>query len=333
MKAIVYTKYGPPEVLQLKEVKRPVPRENEILVKIYASSVNYGDITVRNFRYLPLSKFNMPLPFWFMARLMFGFWKPKKNIPGSEFAGNIEATGENVKSFKAGDPVFGYLGPRMGANAEYVCVNEKSMVAIKPENMNYEEASILPYGGTTAFHLLRNINIKKGDKVLINGASGAIGSHAVQLAKHYGAEVTGVCGTPRMEFVKSLGADKVIDYTKEDFAQKGETYDLIFDILGKSTFSRCKNSLKSDGVYLRASFKMRELFQMLWTKFFSSKKVICALTTEKKENLVRIKELVEAGKIKSVIDKFYPLEKTVEAHRYVEEGNKKGNVLITIGNN
>jgi NADPH:quinone reductase-like Zn-dependent oxidoreductase len=340
MKAIVYTEYGPPEVLQLKEVEKPAPKDNEILIKIYATSINYGDITVRNFRNMPLSKFNMPLPLWLPTRLMFGFWKPKKTILGSEFAGEIEAAGKDVKRFKEGDQVFGYRGPLMGTNAEYLCMPENGSVAIKPDNMSYEEACTVPYGAITALNLLRKANIQKGQKVLINGASGAIGSAAVQLARYYGAEVTGVCGTPRLGFVKSLGADKVIDYTKEDFTQSGETYDLIFDILGKSSFSRCKRSLKQNGRYLLASFKMRELFQMLGTKIIGSlpgrqtgKKVICALALEKPEDLIFIKELIEAGKIKSVIDKRYPLEQIAEAHRYVEEGHKKGNVVITVKRN
>ena len=214
----------------------------------------------------------------------------------------------------------------------YVCL-KTGLVAIKPANMTYEEAATVPGGALTALNLLRKVNIQRGQKVLINGASGGIGSAAVQLAKYFGAEVTGVCGTPRLEFVKSLGADKVIDYTKEDFTQNGETYDLIFDILGKSSFSRCKSSLKQNGRYLLASFKMKQLFQMLWTSMIGSKKVICALSGEKTEDLLFIKELIEAGKIKSVIDRRYPLEQTAEAHRYVETGHKKGNVVITVEHN
>ncbi len=264
---------------------------------------------------------------------IFGFRKPKINILGSEFAGEIESAGKDVKRFQAGDQVFGYLGQRMGAYAEYLCMPEDGSVAIKPANMTYEEAAAVPYGAIMAMSLLRKVNIQSGQKVLINGASGGIGSAAVQLARYYGAEVTGVCGTPRLEFVKSLGADKVIDYTKEDFTQNGETYDLIFDILGKSSFSRCKNSLKQNGIYLLASFKMKQLFQMLWTTMTGSKKVICAMASEKSEDLVSIKELIEAGKFKSIIDKCYPLEQAAEAHRYVESGHKKGQVVITVGHN
>ena len=330
MKAIVYTKYGPPDVLQLKEVEKPTPKDNEVLIRIYATLVNYGDITARNFKKISPRKFMIPLPLWLPVRIMFGFRKPKKKILGGEFAGKIEAVGKDVKLFKEGGQVFGYRGMNMGANAEYLCMPEKGTVAIKPANMTYEEAATVPYGAIVALNLLRKVNIQSGQKVLINGASGGIGSHAVQLAKYFGAEVTGVCSTPRLELVKSLGADKVIDYTKEDFTTSGETYDLIFDILGKSSFSRCKRSLKQNGRYLLASFGMRQLFQMLWTKIKGSKEVICALSIEKAEDLIFTKELIEAGKIKSVIDRRYPLEETAEAHRYVEKGHKKGSVVITL---
>jgi NADPH:quinone reductase-like Zn-dependent oxidoreductase len=333
MKAIVYTEYGPPDVLQLTEVEKPAPRDNEILVRIHAGSVNIGDIWARNFREITPSKFTMPLPLWLPARMYFGFTKPRINILGSEFAGEIESVGKDVKRFRKGDQVFGYRGQSMGANAEYLCMPENGMIEIKPANMTYEEAATIPYGALTALNLLRKVNIQHGQKVLINGASGGIGSAAVQLAKYYGAEVTGVCGTPRLEFVKALGADKVIDYTREDFTKNGETYDLIFDILGKSSFSSCQNSLKRNGIYLLASFKMKQLFQMLWTSMTGDKKVICALSSESSEDLVFIKRLVEDGKIKSLIDKRYPLEKTAEAHRYVEKGYKTGSVTITVAHN
>lgn len=331
MKAIIYTEYGPPEVLQLKEVAKPAPGDNEILIKIHATTVNYGDVTARNFKNISPRKFNMPMPLWLPARINFGFNKPRKNILGSEFSGEIEAVGKNVALFKNGDPVFGYRGQNMGTYAEYLCMPEKGLVTSKPVNMSYEEAAAVPYGALTALNLLRKVNIQKGQKILINGASGGIGSHAVQLAKNYfGAEVTGVCSTPRIEFVKSLGADKVIDYTREDFTRNGETYDLIFDILGRSSFSRCKKSLNENGKYLLASFKMRQLFQRIWTKMFGSMKVICTLSMEKPEDLVFIKNLVEAGKIKSIIDKHFTMNQAAEAHRYVEEGNKKGQVIITM---
>ncbi|MBC2707882.1 MAG: NAD(P)-dependent alcohol dehydrogenase [ANME-2 cluster archaeon] len=333
MKAIVYTKYGSPDVLQLKEVEKPTPKDNEILISVYATPVNYGDITARNFSNISPSEFNMPMLLWLPARMSFGLRKPKNPILGSELAGEIEAIGKGVKKFRRGDQVFAYRGMSMGANAEYLSMPEDGMVGIKPANMTYEEAACVPYGGIMALSLLRKVNIQSGQKVLINGASGGIGSLAVQLAKYYGAEVTGVCSTPRLELVKSLGTDKVIDYTKEDFTKNGEKYDLIFDILGRSSFSRCKGSLTQNGRYLLASFKMKKLFQMLGTSIIGSKKVICALVSEKSEDLIFLKELVEAGKIRSVIDRCYPLEQTAEAHRYVEKGQKKGNVVITVENN
>jgi NADPH:quinone reductase-like Zn-dependent oxidoreductase len=331
MKAIVYTEYGPPEVLQLKEVDKPAPKDNEILIKVYATPVNYGDIVARNFKNIPTREFHMPSLFLLPTRISFGLSKPRRQILGSEFAGEVEEIGKDVKLFKKGDHVFAYAGAKMGANAEYIIMPEDGMVGIKPDNMTFEEASCVPYGGIMALSHLRKVNIQKGQKVLINGASGGIGSMGLQLAKSYGAEVTGVCGTPRLEYVKSLGADKVIDYTKEDFIKNGETYDLIYDILGKSSFARCKGSLTKNGRYLLASFKMGKVFQMLATSIVGSKKVICAIASEKQEDMTLLKELVEAGKIKTVIDKCYPLEKTAEAHRYVEEGLKKGQIVLTLG--
>ena len=335
MKAIVYEKYGPPDVLRLKEVEKPIPKDNEVLIRIYATSVTYGDIMARNIREkMSPRKFTMPLPLWLPVRIMFGFRKPRKKILGSELAGEIESVGKDVKRFKKGDQVFGYRGMNMGAYTEYLCIPEKGILAIKPANMTYEEAAVVPYGALMALNLLRKVNIQSGQKVLINGASGGIGSAAVQLAKsHFGAEVTGVCSTPRLELVKSLGADKVIDYTKEDFTKSGETYDLIFDILGKSSFSRCKSSLKQNGRYLLASFKMRQLFQMLWTSMIGSKRVICAIAPGSTEDLIFVKELIEAGKIKSIIDRRYPLERIAEGHKYVETGQKTGSVVIIIEHN
>jgi NADPH:quinone reductase-like Zn-dependent oxidoreductase len=332
MKAIVYTEYGPPEVLQLKEVEKPVPRDNEIRVRVHAASVNYGDILARDFRSVSPRMFNMPLLLWVIAKLVFGIRKPKITILGSEFAGEVEAAGKAVKRFKVGDPVFGYTGQNMGAYAEYLCMPENGAVAMKPAAMSDEEAAVAPYGAIMALYLLRKQNIRPGQKILVNGASGGIGSAAVQLAKYYGAEVTGVCGTPRLEYVKSLGADKVIDYNQEDFTGSGETYDLIFDILGKSSFSRSKNSLSPNGRYLRASFKTRELWQMLWTAMKGGKRVICALAPGSQKELLSVRELIEAGKIKTIIDKCYPLAQAAEAHRHVEQGGKKGSVVITAGN-
>lgn len=331
MKAIVFTEYGKPDVLNIKEVAKPTPKDHEILVKVHATPINYGDLTARNFGNLTSSQFNMPAPLYLPARMSFGWNKPKMNILGSELAGEVETIGKDVTKFKTGDQVFAYLGMNMGANAEYVCISEAGTVALKPVNLSYEEAATLPYGAIMATSLLGKANIQRGQKVLINGASGGIGSMAVQLAKHFGAEVTGVCSTPRLEFVKSLGADKVIDYTKEDFTQNGETYDLIFDILGRSSFSKLKRSLKPNGIYLLASYKMKALSQMLWTSITGSKqKVICAFANETAESLVFVKGLVEQGKIKTIIDKCFPMEQAAEAHRYVEEGHKQGNVVITV---
>ena len=330
MKAIVYTEFGPPNVLQLKEVAEPVPKDDEVLIRVYATPVAYGDLIARNIRNISSREFHMPLPLLLATRMYFGFTKPKVNILGSEFAGEIEAAGKDVKMFRAGDQVMGYLGQRMGAYAEYVCMPEGGSVAMKPAGMTFEEAAAVPYGAIIATSLLRKGNIQPGHKVLINGASGGIGSAAVQLAGHYGAEVTGVCGTPRLEYVKALGADRVIDYTREDFTRNGETYDLIFDVLGMSSFSRCKSSLKPHGIYLLGSFKVKQLLQMLWTRMVGGKKVICTLASENPADLVFIKELIEAGKYKTVIDRCYTLEQAAEAHRYAESGLKKGAIVITV---
>jgi NADPH:quinone reductase-like Zn-dependent oxidoreductase len=330
MKAIIYTEYGAPDVLHLKDVDKPAPQDNEVLVRVHAAPVNYGDLAARNFKNITSGEFHMPLPLLLLARMSFGLSKPKINILGSEFAGEVEATGKDVTRFKTGDRVFGYLGQRMGAYAEYLCLPENGSLAIMPANMSYAEAATVPYGAIMATSLLRQANLQKGHKVLINGASGGIGSAAVQLAKYYGAEVTGVCGTPRLEYVKSLGADRVIDYTVEDFTQNGEIYDLIFDILGKSSYARCKNSLTQNGIYLLASFKMKPIFQMLWTKMAGSKKVICAMASEKPEDLVAVRELIEAGKYQAIIDRCFPMEQAAEAQRYAESGHKKGSVVITV---
>jgi NADPH:quinone reductase-like Zn-dependent oxidoreductase len=330
MKAIIYNEYGSPDVLHLEETEKPTPKDNEILIRVCATPVNYGDISARNFANIPAREFNMPALLWFPALLAFGLRKPKNPILGSELAGEVEAVGKDVTKFKKGDQVFAYIGMKMGANAEYICIPEDGTVGLKPENMSYQEAAAVPYGGIMALSLLRRTNIQPGQKVIINGASGGIGSVAVQLAKSYGAEVTGVCSTPRVDYVAALGADNVIDYTQEDFTQNGETYDLIFDILGRSSFSRVKGSLTENGIYLLASFKMDKVFQMLRTSISGKKKVICAMASEKQEDMILLKEMVEEGKIKTIIDRTYPLEETAEAHRYIEAGQKKGQVVITI---
>jgi NADPH:quinone reductase-like Zn-dependent oxidoreductase len=330
MKAIVFTKYGTPDVLELKEIDKPAPRDNEVLVKVFATSVNYGDTLARNFREISPRKFNMPFLFWLFTKMYFGVRKPRIAVLGNEFAGEIESTGKNVRSFKPGDPVFGWLGQSMGAYAEYVRMPEKGCLAIKPANMTFEEAAVVPYGAIMALNLLQKMNIRKGQKVLINGASGGIGSAAVQIAKYFEAEVTGVCGTPRLDYVKSLGADKVIDYSQVDFTGNGETYDLIFDILGKSSFSRCQDSLTPNGRYLCASFKMKKLLQMVWTSIKGGRRVTCAIAPGSTADLISVKELIEAGKIRSIIDRSFPLEQTAEAHGYVEKGYARGKVVITV---
>jgi len=328
MKAIIFTEYGFPDVLHLAEIPKPTPKDNEILVRVRATPVNYGDLTARDFAH---SQFNMPAPLYLPARMVFGWNKPKTQILGSELAGDVEAVGQSVTKFKPGDAVFAYVGMNMGANAEYICLPETGMVALKPANLDYAEAATLPYGAIMAASLLKKAKLQPGQKILVNGASGGIGAMAVQLAKHhYGAKVTGVCGAARMDYVKALGADKVIDYSKQDFTQNGETYDVIFDILGRVSFARAKNSLKPDGILLYASFKGRALFDSLWTALFSRQKVICAMAEEKVESLETVRQLAEAGKIRAFVDKSFPLEQAAEAHRYAESGLKQGNVVIVV---
>jgi NADPH:quinone reductase-like Zn-dependent oxidoreductase len=319
MKAILYKKYGPPEVLQLQEIEKPVPNDREILIKIYATTVTSGDSRLR--RADP-----------FMARLFNGLTRPKKiTVLGNELAGKIEAIGKDVKLFKTGDDVFGQTGLGLGANAEYICLPEDGSLAKKPANITYEEAASIPFGASTSLHFLRKANIMKGQKVLIYGASGSLGTAAIQIARYFGAEVTGLCSTANLELVRSLGADKVIDYTMEDFTKRGETYDVIFDTVGFSPFSGCIRSLNKKGVYLRAvHMTLSPVVRGLLTSMFSSKKVIGGIAVERKENIVFLKELIESGKLKPVIDRIFSFEQTAEAHRYVDTGHKKGNVVIKI---
>jgi NADPH:quinone reductase-like Zn-dependent oxidoreductase len=327
MKAILHTAYGPPEELQLKEVEKPVPKENEVLIKIHVTTVTTSDCNFRNLTFVP-KLVELPM------RLQFGFSKPKYNIIGLDLAGDIEAVGANVTKFKKGDKVFGTPEPALGTYAEYICIPEDGVLTLKPESMTYEEAAAITNMANSALFFTRDLgNIQIGDKVLINGASGGIGTYAVQLAKYYGAEVTGVCSTKNLELAKSLGADHVIDYTKEDFTKNGQTYDVIFDAAAKSSFSACKDSLKEGGVYLHTLPQLNVILPMLWTSFIGSKKVKMGSAPAKVENLITLKELVEASNLKTVISRRYPLEQIAEAFRYVEGGHKTGNVIINVVQN
>ncbi len=324
MKAIIWPKYGSPDVLELKEVEKPTPKDNEVLIKIVAATVFAGDCEMR--------RFDFPISFWLPLRLLFGLRKPRIKILGQELAGEIEAIGIEVTQFRKGDQVFAPTDMSFGAYAEYICLPSTHPMAIKPTNMTYEEAATIPTGGLNALHFLRKGNIQSGQKVLIYGAAGGIGTFAVQIAKTFGAEVTAVDSTRKLDMLRSIGADHVIDYTQEDFTQNGETYDVIIDVVGKSSFPRSVRSLKQNGRYILGNPRLSGMIRGLWTSMISSKKVIIALAGYKTEDLIFLKELIEAGKIKSVIDRRYPLAQVAEAHRYVETGQKMGNVVITIAN-
>jgi len=322
MKAIIWTDYGPPDVLQLREIEKPVPKDNEVLIRIMATTVETGDCEIRRYQihnYL-----------WLPLRLYLGLIKPRIKILGQQLSGVVEAAGKEVKRFKQGDPVFAPVDAGFGTYAEFKCMSENAALAIKPANMSFEEAAAVPVGGLNALHFLRKGNIRPGQKVLIYGSTGSIGSFAVQLARVFGAEVTAVCSTSKMELVRSLGADKVIDYTKEDFTDNGESYDVIFDTVGKSPYSRTIESLNTKGRYLLANPTFREQLRGLWTSMTGSRKVISIVASYKAEDLIYLKQLIEAGEVKSVIDRHYPLEQLAEAHRYVEKGHKTGNVVITL---
>lgn len=331
MKAILYSEYGAPEVLYMAEIATPQPEDNEVLVRVHAAPVNFGDLLARRFGQVTPSEFHMPGLLWLMAKVSFGWKKPRNPILGSEFAGVVAGVGKAVTRFRKGDMVFGYLGQAMGAYAEYVCVAESGVLAIKPAHLSDEEAAAIPYGAVMALSLLRQGQLQRGQKILILGASGGIGAAAVQIARSLGAEVTGVCATPRLEYVKALGAQHVIDYTREDFTHNGKVYDLVFDILGKGSFLRIQGSLAPGGRYLLASFKLKQLLQMFWTRLRGGKKVICAMAPGSAEDFQSVRALVEAGKLRAIVDRSFAMEQAAAAHRYVEEGHKRGSVVIQMG--
>lgn len=319
MKAIVYERYGPPEVLQLQEVARPVPKDDEILIKVYATTAAAGDWRLRKAD-----------PF--LARLFNGLWRPRRvTILGFELAGVVEATGGSVTRFKPGDAVYAACGNGFGAYAEYKAISQNGAVALKPANMTFAEAAAVPVGAITALQFLRQGQIRRGSRVLIYGASGSVGTYALQLAKHFGADVTGVCSTANVELAKALGADRVIDYTKEPLRADGPAYDIIFDTVGKSPFQACIERLAPNGFYLRA-FHVSPLaiLRGLLTTMTSGKSVIGGSMKENAEDLLQLKELIEAGKLRAVIDRRYPLAQAAEAHRYVEQGHKQGNVVLSV---
>ncbi|MEJ2610617.1 MAG: NAD(P)-dependent alcohol dehydrogenase [Candidatus Thiodiazotropha sp.] len=322
MKAIVYEKYGPPEVLQLIEVKKPTPKDNEVLIKTHATTVTSGDWRVRSL--------NVPTGFGLIMRLVFGVSRPKQPILGTELAGVIESVGKDVRKFKVGDQVFAFSDAAMGCHAEYKCMPEDGAIGLKPSNLTYDEAAALSFGGTTALDFFRRGKLQSGERVLVNGASGGVGTAAVQLAKHFEADVTGVCSTANEELIRSLGANHVIDYTKEDFTQNGETYDLIVDTVGTAPFSHSKASLKEGGRLLMVLGGLPDMLQIPWVSITSSKKIIAGAATGRAEDLRFLAGLAEAGKFKPVIDRRYPFERIAEAHSYVDTGRKKGNVVITL---
>jgi NADPH:quinone reductase-like Zn-dependent oxidoreductase len=323
MRAIVYTRYGPPEVLHLAEVARPLPRDDEVLIRVHATTVSAPDFRCRSF--------TVPLSFWIPARLALGILRPRQPILGAELSGEIEETGKDVTRFKKGDRVFAATLMRFGGYAEYACLPENGVIATMPANMTYEEAAAVPIGARAALHFLKKANIKSGQKILVYGASGSVGTFAVQLAKYYGADVTAACSGANLELVKSLGADAAVDYTKEDFAAKGEVYDVIFVAVNKAAFTDCMKALKRNGIYLNATTPVRTP-RMRWAALSSGKKIVTGEhPSEDADDLVFLKGLIEEGRLRSVIDRRYPLERIVEAHRYVDQGHKKGSVAIATG--
>ena len=325
MKAFVYTKYGPPDVLHLKEVDKPTPKDNEVLIKTHATTVTSGDWRVRSL--------SLPVGFGLLGRLVFGVSRPRQPILGTELAGKIESVGKGVSKFKVDDQVFVFSDAGMGCYAEYKCMPEDGAMALKPANLTYEEAAALSFGGTTALDFFRRGKLQSGERVLVNGASGGVGTAAVQLAKHFGADVTGVCSAANVELVRSLGASHVIDYTKEDFTQNGEAYDIIVDTVGTAPFSRSKGSIKEGGRLLMVLGGLPDMLQIPWVSMTSSKKIIAGPAVGRADDLRFLAKLAEAGEFKTVIDRRYPFEQIAEAHRYVDTGRKKGNVVITLEQN
>lgn len=322
MKAITNRQYGTPSVLRLEDIKKPFPKNNEILIKVCSTVVTSGDARIR--------ALNVPFGFKLITRLVFGFLKPKRPVLGVVFSGIIEATGKEVEEFKVGDEVFG-TSNNFGCHAEYVVIPESGAITLKPTNISFDEAAAIPFGALTSLKYLRDFGkIKKGQKILINGASGALGVYGVQLAKYYGAEVTGVSSSSNLELVQTLGADKVIDYTKNDFTKNGETYDIIYDTVGKITFSKCKKSLNKNGLLLLAAAGLSQYFQVLTTSITSRKKVIAGVAIFNKKDLNVIKDLIDKGKIRPVIGKRFPLSHTADAHVYVDTGHKVGSVVINL---
>lgn len=328
MKAIAISQYGGPEVLKLTQKEKPIIRENEILVKVKAASVNYGDLIARNFKAVKPKDFNMPGLFWIFAKLAFGISKPNIKILGSEFSGTVEAVGSKTDKFKIGDAIFGYQGQAMGTYCEYIKLNKNSVAAHIPKSLNFEQAASMPYGAIMALPLLKKAKVGSGQKILVIGASGSIGAAALQIAKHWGAEVHGVCGSKRTAYVQSLGADRAIDYTKEDLSKLDEKYDLVLDILGSSSFKTIKKILKPKGTYFLASFKLKQLMQMLGTSFSSGQKVRCAIAPGSLDDLMAVKELTEAGALTALVDKSFPMEEASQAHAYAESGQATGKVVI-----
>jgi len=331
MKAAVFDEYRPPEVLHLAELPVPVPGDRDVLVRVRATTVNFGDTLVRGFDEVTPRRFNMPLLFWLIGRTQFGWRRPRTRVLGNEFAGEVAAVGRAVTRYAVGDRVFGYRGPRMGAYAEQLCVPERAVMSRMPTNLTFEEAAAVPYGAIMAWGLLRKIRVQSGQRVLVVGASGGIGAAVVQLATaELGARVTGVCGTSNLDQVRALGAEEVIDYTREDFVDRGETYDVIIDVLGTRAFADCRRALVAGGRLVYFSFKARQILQMLWTSVFGKEKVRCVLVSETPEDLDAIRRFVEAGTLRVDVERTFPLAQAAEAHRYAGSDRRIGAVVITV---